>query len=546
MTQHDTTIPAHRLPARTRPAPGTRPALPPQAARILPPGRPTLAPTLALALACAAVLMLAQPAVPQVTAPAADATQDAGAFAPENAVINTAIPFAIGAREARQNLRGSFGWPTFQEGLVDGVYFRFDPDGYARFAPTPRLDTDVFEVICRPRTLTCIGRKGTLTLLLNARGQLQLQIEGVAQGDRFFVAEGVTEVELPATILQPLEPQMELLLAAGGDLIVRRGEVEVDRVSLTGFYPVGAYLRWVASGQDYAVLPRNWPVPAGVPADTVTQALNWPTQVPQPQAFPVTPVNDTAPADDTARTEVAEVRGELRLLRELLLAREAASRGGDVTPASTNPAANPAADPAADTAVANRISQLQEAAEQIRRDIARLQDTPDPAVTPTTPTTPNGQQRANSDLAAVAASLGLTVPNPQITPPGGLTQTRLPAAPAQNPALNPALRTPPAQTQNDTRQTMAARLNYLITEIGLDPKTAVTLLELAENPETKNQTTEIRIPDQNDPLVENILNELEAEIQTTQPKTQNSNIKTQNKPETYNLIAQFLKNTINE
>ena len=50
-------------------------------------------------------------------------------FAPENAIIDVSIPFAIGAREARQELRGAFGWPTFQEGLVEGVYFRFDPDG---------------------------------------------------------------------------------------------------------------------------------------------------------------------------------------------------------------------------------------------------------------------------------------------------------------------------------------------------------------------------------------------------------------------------------
>ena len=55
---------------------------------------------------------------------------DSDSFTPENAILDTSILFAIGAREARQELRGSFGWPTFQEGLVEGVYFRFDPDGY--------------------------------------------------------------------------------------------------------------------------------------------------------------------------------------------------------------------------------------------------------------------------------------------------------------------------------------------------------------------------------------------------------------------------------
>ena len=63
-------------------------------------------------------------------------------------ILDTGILFAIGAREAEQALRSSFGWPTFQEGFVDQVYFRFDPDGYARFSPNPRLDDNVFEVVC--------------------------------------------------------------------------------------------------------------------------------------------------------------------------------------------------------------------------------------------------------------------------------------------------------------------------------------------------------------------------------------------------------------
>ncbi|MEC8574047.1 MAG: hypothetical protein VXZ09_10465, partial [Pseudomonadota bacterium] len=95
-----------------------------------------------------ATQLLSQPASAQVQAP----PRGPEVFASENAILDTSLPFAIGAREAQQALRGSFGWPTFQEGLVEGVYFRFDPDGYARFSPSPRLDTDVFEVICRPRT----------------------------------------------------------------------------------------------------------------------------------------------------------------------------------------------------------------------------------------------------------------------------------------------------------------------------------------------------------------------------------------------------------
>ena len=126
---------------------------------------------------------------------------DSDSFTPENAILDTSILFAIGAREARQELRGSFGWPTFQEGLVEGVYFRFDPDGYARFSPSPRLDTDVFEVICRPRTYTCMGRKNGLAVALTSRGTLQLRLENVVETDQFFVADGVSELPLPQNIL---------------------------------------------------------------------------------------------------------------------------------------------------------------------------------------------------------------------------------------------------------------------------------------------------------------------------------------------------------
>ncbi|MBO9478205.1 hypothetical protein J7382_11725 [Shimia sp. R11_0] len=210
------------------------------------------------------------------------------AFASENAILDTSIPFAIGAREARQALRGSFGWPSFQEGLVEGVYFRFDPDGYARFAPTPRLDTDVFEVICRPRTYACAARKSGMEVFLTERGQLQLKLEDALAGDTFYVMEGVSEIQVPERILQPLDVQLELLLGAGGDLVTRRGGVEVGRVSLKGFSAVTAYLRWIAARQDYSVLPRGWPVPnaegAGA-ANTMTQAASWNSPMPQPQVL---------------------------------------------------------------------------------------------------------------------------------------------------------------------------------------------------------------------------------------------------------------------
>lgn len=198
-------------------------------------------------------------------------------FLPENAILDTSILFAIGAREARQELRGSYGWPTFQEGIVDQIYFRFDPDGYARFSPSSRLDSDVFEVLCRARTADCMGRKGALSLGLDANGKFQLTLEGISDGDQFFIADGTTEIQIPRQILDPLDARYENVLSVGGDLIAKRGQEEILNVSLTGFAQVASYLRWVHGGQDYLALPRNWPIPGRAVEDSssFTQTENW-------------------------------------------------------------------------------------------------------------------------------------------------------------------------------------------------------------------------------------------------------------------------------
>lgn len=390
-------------------------------------------------------------------------------FASENAILDTAIPFAIGAREAQQSLRGSFGWPTFQEGLVEGVYFRFDPDGYARFAPTPRLDTDVFEVICRPRTYSCMGRKGTLSAMLNSRGQLQLKIDDVLSGDRFFVSEGVSEIEVPERILQPLDSQMELLLSTGGDLIVRRGDSEKDRISLTGFFAVSAYLRWVAAHQDYTILPRNWPVPNAKGADDgMTRVSNWQSPMPQPQNFPTAqsgltayqaqPLTQQQPmiqpvAQNTTQNDVAEVKGELRILRELLLERNQMSATDANAPSSQPVPAQPfdtglTTVASMDQPVSNQIAALQQAADRIQNDIARLSNT---------------TVLQDTSLGSVQ----LTQPKPQ-----------------------PMMPTQTSSNADDKATETAARLHYLMTEIGLDAKTAIMLIQLGDNnSQTENNTS---------------------------------------------------------
>ena len=193
-------------------------------------------------------------------------------------ILNTSILFAIGAREAEQALRGSFGWPTFQEGFVDRVYFRFDPDGYARFSTSPRLDEDVFEVICAESSTACLAKKPSLQIGLTVEGKIQIKIEDITPQDTFFVSDRKSELPLPPTILEPLDARLETLLASGGHLIIKRQVETIQEISLAGFSAVATYLRWVAQGQSPRVFPRGWPVPAQVNSSQVgglTQADSW-------------------------------------------------------------------------------------------------------------------------------------------------------------------------------------------------------------------------------------------------------------------------------
>lgn len=178
------------------------------------------------------------------------------------AIIDTGVLFAIGAREAEQQIRGAFGWPTFQEGFVDGVYFRFDPDGYARFSTSPRLDENVFEVTCVPGSPVCAAKKDTIEVGLTSEGQVQIRLSGITPADTFFISDKKSELPLPPSVLEPLDARLETLLASAGDLIVKRELEPVQTISLAGFSAAATYLRWVAQGQSPRVFPRGWPVPA--------------------------------------------------------------------------------------------------------------------------------------------------------------------------------------------------------------------------------------------------------------------------------------------
>ena len=418
--------------------------------------------TMALVLWGALAAGIGQRATAQQQQPASPAPEDS--FASENAVLDTSILFAIGAREARQELRGAFGWPTFQEGLVEGVYFRFDPDGYARFAPTPRLDTDVFEVICRPRTLVCMGRKEALQITLNNRGQVQLQLDNVSDADTFAISEGINELPLPRSILQPLDARLEILLASGGELIGRRGEQEIHRISLAGFGAVVPYLRWVAAQQDYTVLPRGWPVPnAAMPAEApgLTRTSSWASPMPQPHVVSQTIPAPAAQAAETpgVQTDVAEVRGELNVLREMMLDRQRGPASAELQAVQPPYAAPPQ----------DRMQELQAMAQMLQAEIARLQQ---PAV-------------AFPPSAPVAAS------------------------PAEAAAETPAAEEEPVKAPVTDAQRMAQHMEYLMTELGLAPD--VALMVIQQRQEVVPAVAEAEQATQ-DTVITDILEELRAQI----------------------------------
>ncbi len=205
-------------------------------------------------------------------------TVDQTGFEQSTAILDTNVLFAIGAREADQAIRGAFGWPTFQEGFVEGVYFRFDPDGYARFSPSPRLDEDVFEIVCAKASTACIAKKNVLEVGLTPSGEIQIQLSGITPQDSFFVSDRKSELPLPPSILGPLAPRLEALLSGGGDLIIKREVEVIQTISLVGFSAVATYLRWVSQKQSPRVFPRGWPVPAQSLSQTsagLTQPDQW-------------------------------------------------------------------------------------------------------------------------------------------------------------------------------------------------------------------------------------------------------------------------------
>lgn len=429
------------------------------------------------------------------------ATGDADSFTSENAILDTSILFAIGAREARQELRGSFGWPTFQEGLVEGVYFRFDPDGYARFSPSARLDTDVFEVICRPRTSACIGRKNGFAVALTSRGTLQLRMDNIVESDQFFVADGITELQLPQNILHPLDPRLELLLSSGGELVIKRRDAETDRISLVGFAAVAAFLRWVSAGQDYVVLPRDWPVPNAPNGSTtlgLTQVANWQSPMPQP-IFPQPTDTAEALANAAQISEIAETsKNAFELLKEI------------AEPVPEVQVSQPVAPVMAPSLHGENVSMVQ--MQELQTAIATL-------------------------TATLEAHKGCGAGDLSMAPDSEGTESLLPGAKSAQAQVKVEKDVDaPAQPN----ASLSARLEYLIEEIGLPSDLALALVQQSEGKagaETDGQ------PD----VVSEILTELKTQLMSENanlPKEDGEQetlvVKTQD-PQEFQLLSDYFK-----
>jgi hypothetical protein len=186
--------------------------------------------------------------------------------AAQEAILDTARPFVAGAREEEQFLRGPIGWPTYQAGTANGLFYRFDPDGYARFGSTERLDEGFWDVSCTPRPIDCIARRGSVAVGVDAARRPTLALDNFAPEARFRLGEEegpgrtLAELSAPAGISQLLETS-ELVPAEGG-----------ETVPLDGLATVVAYMQWVEAGQpDDLRLDANPRHPIGAPPADVQQ-----------------------------------------------------------------------------------------------------------------------------------------------------------------------------------------------------------------------------------------------------------------------------------
>jgi hypothetical protein len=316
----------------------------------------------------------------------------------------------------------------------------------------------VFEVTCRSRTVTCEAHKGVLRLNPTSTGQFQLIIEGFIEGEQFYLIEGTTEIQLPAQILEPLDARLETLLSSNGELVIRRNADERARVSLAGFGQTLAYLRWVAARQDYAALPSGWPVPNGVEPvpSRLTATEAWPNPKANGLAVPVPPAKELPAADSEA--EIDSLRRELETLRGLL----AQSGSAPLVVGAVLPQA-----------------------------VAAPEVTTDPSVTATSLSNANRLAALEGIVASLSSGQAGGAPcgenDAPPCPPAVLAAT-------QTSDLEAEAEASPAEADSANQQN-AKRVEYLMTEIGLDAETALVVMELGTKTPTGDRSVSLECND---------------------------------------------------
>ncbi len=161
----------------------------------------------------------------------------------QQAIVDTAVPFVAGSVQNELLLRGPVGWDTYQSGTVAGLQYRFDPDGYARFGASERLDEDYWEIVCTPQPIDCTGKRGPVVLRVDAGGYPAIEIENAnpegrfRPGDESGPALTLAELSAPAHVGELLAAS-ELQPESGG-----------APVPIAGIGTVARYIRWVENGQ---------------------------------------------------------------------------------------------------------------------------------------------------------------------------------------------------------------------------------------------------------------------------------------------------------
>jgi hypothetical protein len=121
------------------------------------------------------------------------------------------------------------------------------------------------------------AKKNGLSVALNPSGNIHLLLEDRNPDAVVVLSDGVNEFQAPGRIFDAMDVSLESLLSTVKSMSIRLNGSETHIISMTGFRSVTSYLRWVAASQNYAALPRDWPIPGGavIVQSAITQPSSW-------------------------------------------------------------------------------------------------------------------------------------------------------------------------------------------------------------------------------------------------------------------------------